>query len=406
MKVYKIIAKLKSEHHANLDSFPFRYGFFSQSDIEISLTDTKRISDEYIHDPHKRYGVTASFKFPNQTNTLRGKFILMKSNNTIATIIREGSSFKAEHLLSETLKTLREDGDIDSYDLIDMYKDRIRTHAEVVKHLSNKIGKEKVLQAERTAEDRIERLSKLLQKSRKEVEEQVDHIDNLNETLVATQHEKDLALEREAKTARKNVELAKKLKRSDELNTNIEKNYIELKLSKELDVNTRTNYSKIDWSKETSTSGVFKSYRISGDYLVVVLYDKPPVDPSSPGAFLFSGSVAQAALAKGLTREIKCKNTHVGDYQKAVKYIESLVGGDMVVYSTRGAGAFGSQWFYKIEKDNKTEETKQSTSSGQYNDSHEPSINNTSRFNSDDSDWGDYGHDTNFDIDENGNIQK
>jgi hypothetical protein len=48
MKVYKIIAKLKSEHHANLDSFPFRYGFFSQSDIEISLTDTKRIRDEYI----------------------------------------------------------------------------------------------------------------------------------------------------------------------------------------------------------------------------------------------------------------------------------------------------------------------------------------------------------------------
>ena len=69
---------------------------------------------------------------------LQGQFILMKSNNAIVTVIRGGSVFKAEEFLSETLRILREDGDITPDDNVQMYQSRVKSTAEVVKYLSDK----------------------------------------------------------------------------------------------------------------------------------------------------------------------------------------------------------------------------------------------------------------------------
>lgn len=372
----QIVVKLKQNQHANLDSFPFRYGFHSDIDIDIELTNVRKIDDEKIHKPNERYGVSATFTLPDSRHkdlrkVYRGKFIIQKIDNLIVTVIREGSLLKTEHFLSETLKTLRVDGDIDSQDLIDMFKKRIKTHAEVLKHLSNKIGEKKVRQAEDVANEKIEKMSKILQSSIQEAFKKDKHIEYLDGVVIRAELEKDEAIE-EA------IELKKKLKTSEEKN----QVFLDLSKNKEHTVNDKYDISGTDWSKESTTSGVFESCIVQGDYLVVTLH--------------------VAAEGGEITREIRCKNTHIGDYEKAVEYVKSLKDGDMITYTTRGVDAYGSGWFYRIEKDSQSESNLRSNAERIPSQSSSPS---SGGLNANDSDWGYYDHDTDFDIDENGNIK-
>jgi hypothetical protein len=309
-----ITVKLDFYGHANLDSFPFRYGFYSATNINIELKNVTKLKGEQIHEPNNRFGVLASFELPNSKTPLRGKFIISKRDNSIITVIREGSLFKTEHFLSETLKKLRKDGDINTQDLMDMRNDGVSTHAQVVKTLSNKIGEKKV-----------NKMSKILQSSREEIHQKDEHIGYLNEVVICAELEKDEADE-------KIIELEKKLEAADAKN-NI---FSFLSKTKGHSVNDKYNNSGTDWSKESTTSGVFKAYEVQGDYLVVTLH--VAVKSGNP-----------------VIREIKCKNTHGGDYEKAVEDVKSLKDGDMITYKTRGSGKFGSGWFYKIEKDSQSE---------------------------------------------------
>ena len=320
-----IIVKLDSNSHANLDSFPFRYGFCSATNISIELKNVTKLNDEQIHYSNNRFGVLASFELPNSKTLLRGKFIISKRDNSIITVIREGSLLKTEHFLSETLKKLRKDGDINTQDLMDMRNDGVSTHAQVVKTLSNKIGEKKVKQAECAANEKIENISKALQASREEIRQKDEHIEYLDRVVICAELGKEEAEET-------TIELKKKLEASDE------KNNIFSSLSKTNGHSVKDKYNNYgtDWSKESTTSGVFKGYTVQGDYLVVTLH---------------------VAVKNGnaVIREIKCKNTHAGDYERAVEYVKSLKDGDMITYKTRGSKAFGSGWFYKIEKDSQSE---------------------------------------------------
>ncbi len=367
----RTVVKLKQNRHANLDSFPFRYGFYSQTDIDIELINIQTISNENIHDSKKRYGVLATFNLPNFKESLRGKFIISKRDSSVITVIREGSLFKTEHFLSETLKILREGGDINPQDLIDMYKEKIRTHVEVVKYLSNKIGKKKVFEAENSANEKIERISKILQSSREEICKKDEHIEYLDKVVMCAEFEKEEADE-------KIIELEKKLEASEAKNSI----FSTLSKTKERPMN-KYDYSGTDWSKESITSGVFKSYSIQGDYLVVTLH---------------------VAIEDGSTiiREIKCKNTHAGDYEKAVNGVKILKDGDMITYTTRGVSAYGSEWFYKIEKD---EQSESKSGAGIEREASQYTSPNNGGINTDDSNFGYYDHDTDFDIDDNGNIK-
>ena len=160
-----IKAIVKAENHANLDSFSFRYGYYFSEDSNLDLFSCTEIKDKYIRELDIKHAVRASFKLPNSDKMLQGQFILMKSNNAIVTVIRGGSVFKAEEFLSETLRILREDGDITPDDNVQMYKSRVKSTAEVVKYLSDKIGATKVKVAEEKAKKTIEKLAEALRKS-------------------------------------------------------------------------------------------------------------------------------------------------------------------------------------------------------------------------------------------------
>ena len=154
-----INAILKSKEHANLDSFSFRYGYYFLEDTNLNFFNVTEFKDREIRDSDKKYGVRASFNLPNKNKPLQGKFILLKSNNSIVTVIREGSTFRTEELLSETLRKLRIDGDITPDDNVEMYKKNIRNHVDVIKHLSDKIGSKKVQIAEEEANNKIEKIA-------------------------------------------------------------------------------------------------------------------------------------------------------------------------------------------------------------------------------------------------------
>ena len=160
-----IKAIVKAENHANLDSFSFRYGYYFSEDSNLDLFSCAEIKDKYIRELDIKHAVRASFKLPNSDKMLQGQFILMKSNNAIVTVIRGGSVFKAEEFLSETLRILREDGDITPDDNVQMYQSRVKSTAEVVKYLSDKIGATKVKVAEEKAKKTIEKLAEALRKS-------------------------------------------------------------------------------------------------------------------------------------------------------------------------------------------------------------------------------------------------
>ncbi len=113
---------IRAQHHGNLDSLAFRYGFYFKQDTKLDLFNCSEIKDKEIRDSHIKYGVRASFKLPNSDKTLQGKFVLLRSDDNLVTVIREGSAFKAEELLSETLRKLRVDGDITADDNIEMHK--------------------------------------------------------------------------------------------------------------------------------------------------------------------------------------------------------------------------------------------------------------------------------------------
>ena len=322
LKVNKsnLIVRLQSGGHANLDSFPFRYGFCAENDIEIELKEVRPIDKEKIHDSDKRYGVFATFKLPDSQKSLRGKFILFKNDDCICTVIREGLLFRTESVLSETLKTLREDKHIVTQDLFEMYRDKIRTHSEVVKFLSNKIGEKKVVKAESVAREKIENLANALKNSRVEVDQKNDEIDHLTDVAIVAEFEKEEALEEV-------LILKERLEKSRMKNKGLEfsmKNSIQ---SKEVIMSKSESFSGTDWSKETSTSGVFKCYEVQSPFLVVTLNTNEGV------------------------REIRCKNTHGVDYKKAIEDVKKLKDLDPIMYSTRGTGSFGGDWFYKIELD-------------------------------------------------------
>lgn len=365
----RVIAKLESNRHANLDSFPFRYRFYSDKDIDIELTKTHRIDRKYIDKPKERYGVTASFKLPNNSKTLRGRFIISKKDNCIITVIREGSAFNTERLLSDTLAELRKSGDICVEDLFEMYDKRIKTHADVIRFLSDKIGSKKVHEAEKLAKKKIDNLSNALKNKREENE-------YLAGVAIVAELEKDEALE-EVRSLREKVNIAEK--KNQRLKQMYESETAQAASQKGKTMSNKNIASGIDWSEETSTSGVFKSYIVQTPFLIVTLYKD------------------------GGERDIRCKNTHGSDYNKAIEDVKTLKDGDMITYSTRGAGKFGSEWFYKIEKDVKS---KSDIESGKEEESPESYRGDDRGLNTDDSDWGYYDHDTDFDIDENGNIRR
>jgi hypothetical protein len=206
---------IKAKEHANLDSFSFRYGYYFLKDTNLKLHDVTEFKDRDIRDSDKKYAVRGSFNLPGNNKSLQGKFILLRSNNSVVTVIREGGVFKTEELLSETLRKLRLDGDINADDNVEMNKKNIRTHIDVIKYLSDKIGSSKVRAAEDEANLKIEKIAEALRKTAERADLAEQRITELEQELQAFEDQETLA-NSEGKT--QSIERAKILK---DVHTNV-----------------------------------------------------------------------------------------------------------------------------------------------------------------------------------------
>ena len=202
-KIIKITIKAKD--HANLDSLSFRYGFYFKEDNQITLTECSAIKD--IRDPDIKYAVRASFKLPNSEKKLQGKLILMKDSHSLVTIIREGKAFNKEELLSETLRKLRENGDITADDNVEMYYKGVKNTVDVVKHLAEKIGSQAIELAMEDAQNKINNLSKALENISNREKKALEENDYLTVVAMNSELEKEDAIEL-AKTEKEQREKA------------------------------------------------------------------------------------------------------------------------------------------------------------------------------------------------------
>ena len=177
--------EIPAKGHANLDSFPFRYGFYFNNDSTIELTNVKnrRVLDK------GRYSVDAYFKNPENNKSERGHFIILASKrNRIVTVWRLGGEYGTEMKLSETLRTARERGDIDSNDMIKMHTKKVRTHIDLIAYLSSKLSNNEIEKIEKKTEKQVEALSKALAKvsaERDELKQQnIKHPEGITNSLM------------------------------------------------------------------------------------------------------------------------------------------------------------------------------------------------------------------------------
>lgn len=156
-----MMAKVQNNGHANLDSFPFRYGYTYAETTKIELKNVVNKSDIFDN----RYHVDAVFTNPDTGKVEKGHFVLLDDeHNTVVTVWRTGLDNKDETRLSETLRSARVHGKITTDDMIKMHDRKISTLDEFIDYLAKKISAKEVEVITEDANTRINKLSKALRK--------------------------------------------------------------------------------------------------------------------------------------------------------------------------------------------------------------------------------------------------
>jgi len=157
---------IKCNEHANLDSFPFRYGFSFDEDTQLELMDVR--NQNSFKNEKGRHHVDANFLNPETNRIEKGHFILIENSiNTVVTVWRldSGNSRQAEHVLSETIRAAREKGLIVVSDLIEMHNQDLRSHFEFSEFLAKKWSQDIANEITKKAEDKVNTLSEALRKT-------------------------------------------------------------------------------------------------------------------------------------------------------------------------------------------------------------------------------------------------
>ena len=155
MRNNEIKVVIQANAHANLDSFPFRFGYSFPQDTVLTVRNYEQVPDKEVHD-NKRMGINGYFTLPNDTTEYKAKFILIKTNNNVVTVIRKDQWFDTEHKLSEMLRRFRENGDIGVRDNIEMFKKGVKSADDLVKYLGGMLSKDKIEAVEMEAQHRVE----------------------------------------------------------------------------------------------------------------------------------------------------------------------------------------------------------------------------------------------------------
>ncbi|WP_443635343.1 hypothetical protein [Candidatus Njordibacter sp. Uisw_058] len=163
MKNKEIQVLIKADGHANLDSFPFRFGYSFPQNAQLTIRDWEPIRDETAHDPGRRKVIVGSFTLPNGSAEYKAKFVLLISDNTVITVIRNDQWLQAEYKLSEYLRGFRVKGYMSASDNIDMYNQGIRTIADVTIFLSKIMSSDKIQAVEQAAQLKIDQYEQQVQ---------------------------------------------------------------------------------------------------------------------------------------------------------------------------------------------------------------------------------------------------
>jgi hypothetical protein len=128
-----LIVDVVVNHHANLDSFPFRYGIYFSKTTALEIFNCTNYQWEIID---RKFKVSASFS-GKDGKVERGTFILWITdfpNPRIGTVMRD--DVETEFFLSELIKSFRKAGKITTQDLLDWHEFYLKGEANTFEHFS------------------------------------------------------------------------------------------------------------------------------------------------------------------------------------------------------------------------------------------------------------------------------
>ena len=292
----EIIVKVEKNGHANLDSFPYRYGFSGSKDFNLKLNYELKITPA----GKRRINVKkAKFKNPETGNIEIGNFVLER--NIVVTVIRH--DIKTEATISKVISVLRKHKYITVDDLINYFhplylNGEIETHEDLRQYLKDYMSSdspERISEMEATIALTVQELEK----------EKAEH---------------NLTKEKLEKSEQRNKNLEERLKQfqpiADSRNEEVKKEGTNQR-SKE--------FPDVDWNKNTVTSAIFSDWCVIGDFLCVYLFDRD--------------------------KPIRLKNTFIYDYPEALRVVKTITTGYVIDYVTKGSETFPTdEWFSKIIK--------------------------------------------------------
>ena len=127
----EITVKVEKDGHANLDSFPYRYGFSGSKDFNLKLNYELKITQA----GKGRINVKkAKFKNPETGNIEIGNFVLER--NIVVTVIRH--DIKTESTISKVIRVLREH----KYIIVDDLMDTGETLKKVIENIYQTVSKD------------------------------------------------------------------------------------------------------------------------------------------------------------------------------------------------------------------------------------------------------------------------
>ena len=192
MEKYRLkkIVIINHLEHANLDSFPLRYGFTFTENTKLEiLCDPSTLKPDKNPKYKDRYNIVAKFINPNNDLTERGVFYLVNNqknrnyaNDKVITIIRYFDERKTEHHLTEVIRALRESNDITCQDLIKLHpiymSRQLSSHADLIRLLVEKKTSHEVLRIQTIADKAVEEFNNLKHE-----------IDDLNTVIIDLEEE-------------------------------------------------------------------------------------------------------------------------------------------------------------------------------------------------------------------------
>jgi len=158
----EITVKVEKDGHANLDSFPYRYGFSGSKDFNLKLNYELKITQA----GKGRINVKkAKFKNPETGNIEIGNFVLER--NIVVTVIRH--DIKTESTISKVIRVLREHKYIIVDDLINYFhplylNGEIETHEDLRQYLKDYMSSD--------VPERISEMESTIAQTVKELEEE------------------------------------------------------------------------------------------------------------------------------------------------------------------------------------------------------------------------------------------